>query len=163
MKQTDVLQKIEATQKILELLKEQAKAAKEFDRISAQIQALENGTSNEKGSSKVVGNTKPSGKRGRPKGSKNKPATADATPETAKAVKHRARNEHSLADVCMEILKNKKGLKLPEIVEAVYKSGYKTTTKGDFSNIVYQALRKLKESNEIIRDDEEMVYSLVAA
>jgi len=163
----EVTAKLEQVQRKLELLQEQEKVAKQMDRIDAQLAALDGkvvaiATHRGPGRPKGVKVAKTgTGKRGRPKGSKNKTtAEPEATVKTKQT--NRERNEKPLSNVCLEILKDKSGLKLADIVQAVHDSGYKSTTKGEFSTIVYQTLYKLMKSSEVVRDEEAMSYSLVA-
>ena len=66
---------------------------------------------------------------GRPKGSTSK----------------RAKNKMPLRVLVLDILKtNRHGLELKEVVSACRIAGYKSNTTGDFSQIVYQTLYKLK-------------------
>jgi TolA-binding protein len=185
-RQAEVSQQVVVAQKKLDLLQQQEQLAKQWDQIETEIQLIESGKTTQVKSGRKVGNSikrspgRPKGSKnkpkvdaasasastekrgpGRPKGSKNKPKVGTSEPKTSET--QRARNEKSLSVVCLEVLKGKKGLKLPEIVEAVLKSGYKSNTKGDFSQIVYQTLYKLIKSEEIVRDEEAMAYSLKAA
>ena len=82
-------------------------------------------------------------KRGRPKGSTS---TAKRGPGRPKgSTSKRAKNKMPLRVLVLEILKtNRHGLELKEVVSACRIAGYKSNTTGDFSQIVYQTLYKLK-------------------
>ena len=87
---------------------------------------------------------------GRPKGSSS---TAKGSTSTAKrgpgrpkgSTSKRAKNKMPLRVLVLDILKtNRHGLELKEVVSACRIAGYKSNTTGDFSQIVYQTLYKLK-------------------
>ncbi|QDT39207.1 hypothetical protein [Stratiformator vulcanicus] len=100
---------------------------------------------------------------GRPKKSK----AATSTPKKKKSVKkkkssggRRARNTKSLKDYILDILaKNKKGLDLNEMMDAVQKEGYKSKS-ADFKTVLYQTLYHLKRGGEIDRNDKTGAYVL---
>ena len=85
---------------------------------------------------------------GRPKGSTStaKGSTAKRGPGRPKgSTSKRAKNKMPLRVLVLEILKtNRHGLELKEVVSACRIAGYKSNTTGDFSQIVYQTLYKLK-------------------
>jgi septal ring factor EnvC (AmiA/AmiB activator) len=81
------------------------------------------------------------------------------TPERARTEKtvRRPKNERSLKEVVTELLgKNKKGLTLHDLSEAVLATGYKTTST-DFKNTLYQTLY---HHDRIELDKETGLYSL---
>ena len=108
------------------------------------------------GSVIAVSSNGSSSKRGRPKGSKNK---SKGDEDSGK----RASNKTSLRELILQILNHKRGgLSLPDLVKECLSSGYKSTTKGKFSNIVYQNLYKLmKEEKAVEKDSESRKYSVI--
>jgi len=98
------------------------------------------------------------GSSGRPKGSKNKPKD-----DAAQSVAVEDANKlGSLRELLTEILKkNKTGLTLAELVKETLRSGYKSKTKGKFSQIVYQNLYKLmKDEHTIEKNKDTKKYRL---
>lgn len=70
----------------------------------------------------------------------------------------RRKNEKPLLEVICEVLaKNKKGLALSELTEAVLKTGYQSDSN-NFKNIVYQSVYK---SDLIAKDEKNKRYTLV--
>ncbi|TWT61073.1 hypothetical protein [Rubinisphaera italica] len=69
----------------------------------------------------------------------------------------RFRNESSLEEVILEVLKkNKKGLGLSELTDAVEATGYQSSS-ANFKNVVYQNVYK---SEQITRDEKSGKYVL---
>lgn len=107
----------------------------------------------------AVATTSGKGKgRGRPKGSTNKAKTGAA------AADGEGEGKLSLRKLILQILKeNRGGLALPELVQECLTRGYKSKTKGHFSNIVYQNLHKMvKDKQEVAKADDKR-YRLVKA
>lgn len=95
----------------------------------------------------------PKKKRGRPAGSGKKKAEEGES----------AGRAGSLAEVLKTIAKESKtSLLLADFVKKSLEAGYESNSE-DFSNVVYQALMKLKNSGVFTRDEETMGYSYAAA
>jgi hypothetical protein len=94
---------------------------------------------------------KPKRGRGRPKGSKNKPKDGSAAEKVEKV----RENEFTLTNLIVNLLKeNENGLKVSEIVHKALESGYKTHSKKEngFTHCVYQAIHKLSDNSQIVKD-----------
>ena len=89
---------------------------------------------------------------------KKKPASTS----TDSGSVQRAKNDISLRELTLQVLKrNRRGLKLAEVVTKCREAGYKSNTKGDFSQIVYQTLYKLMKEDEpkVTKDDDKYVLN----
>ena len=116
------------------LMEQREKLAAELDELDAKIASLKGGKTSK--GSKVAKKRKPT-RRGRRAG------------------------QPSLKSLVLEMLeKNKKGLKLDDIVERVLATGYKTGA-ANFKANVYQAMYNLKD--EVDYDSEGKVYRLKSA
>jgi hypothetical protein len=126
-------------------------SANELEQLESDSDAASNGSpiKAKRGPGRPKGSTS-TAKRGpgRPKGSTStaKGSTAKRGPGRPKgSTSKRAKNKMPLRVLVLEILKtNRHGLELKEVVSACRIAGYKSNTTGDFSQIVYQTLYKLK-------------------
>jgi hypothetical protein len=119
-------------------------SANELEQLESDSDAASNGSpiKAKRGPGRPKGSTS-TAKRGpgRPKGSTAKRGPGRPKGSTSK----RAKNKMPLRVLVLEILKtNRHGLELKEVVSACRIAGYKSNTTGDFSQIVYQTLYKLK-------------------
>lgn len=82
---------------------------------------------------------------------------AEKVSKVSKTPTKRPRNDYTLNELILNILdEEKNGLNLPGLLEAVKKSGYKTSSKsGDkgLYQIIYQAVHKMQQSETVVRDN----------
>jgi hypothetical protein len=127
-------------------------SANELEQLESDSNAASNGSPKEakRGPGRPKGSTAVKRGPGRPKGSTSisipTSTSANRGPGRPKgSTSKRAKNKMSLRVLVLEILKtNRHGLELKEVVSACRIAGYKSNTTGDFSQIVYQTLYKLK-------------------
>lgn len=106
----------------------------------------------------VVSSTPKSSGKSKSKSTSTKAKDADKDNGTVQ----RAKNDISLRELALQVLKrNRRGLKLAEVVTKCREAGYKSNTKGDFSQIVYQTLYKLMKEDEpkVTKDDDKYVLN----
>jgi len=141
--------------KLAELSEEKAGLVDQISKIDQQMGELQ-----QNGSVAAL-QSLPQKRRGRPPISD---AKRDGKKKIGRKNQQRAKNEKSLPSLVQEILQGKKdGFTIGEITTKVREAGYKSNTKGDFGQIVYQTLYKmLNQHKTVAKEEDSGKYRIVA-
>ncbi len=143
---------VDQTKDLAKLLQERAESLERLAEIDTKLEGLgitvsSNGNGVQAAEPTVSVGRKPATRQqvGRKKGRpSNKELGVDKQP--------------SLENLLMDLLdKSKGGLTLSDLVERALKTGYRSNSQ-NFTNMVDQALARLRKKNTLTRDDETMKY-----